>query len=232
MKRIYILLLLCFPLFAITPPVGFNEVPWGSAPATVQSQAKPKPSTWTTVPATGMPTTLPITAFSSQDSIAGYKATTTYFFYQNKLFQATTVFNFDDLKNFDFNYNVFLSVDRYYQEIRKRTLTFVADIYSLLNAKYGKKQPLFMPLDPSRVLMDTDNYIGQERWNLRYHPSEYYKRIIGRAYARWTYPKTEINFAVNISASDKRFDYTLNYVSTDLRKQIENDVKTQRGSGL
>lgn len=232
MKSILLILTLIIPLMAITPPTGIHGVNWGAAPGAVQSGATPRPTGWTSVPATGMPAGLPITAFSSRDSVAGYKATTTYYFYQNRLFQGTIKFDFEDLKSFDFNYNVFISVDRYYQEIRKRTITFVADIYDLLAAKYGRKQPVFMDLDPHMVLMDTDNYIGQERWNLRYHPSEYYKRILGRAYARWTYPKTEINFAVNIAAADKRFDYTLSFVSTELRRQIEKDVKVQRGSGL
>ncbi len=217
---------------AIEAPVGVHEVPWGSAPAAVQGRANPRPNGWTAVPATGMPEGLPITSFSTRGTIAGYNCNTTYYFYQNRLFQATVKFDFEDLKTFDFNYNVFISVDKYYKEIRTRTLTFVADIYNLLSAKYGRKQPVFMNLDPRMVLMDTDNYIGQERWNLRYHPSEYHKRILGRAYARWTYPKTEINFAVNIAAADKRFDYTLSFVSTELRREIEKAVKTQRATGL
>lgn len=232
MKHLLLLLLLPLQIFAYNYPVGAQEVPWGSAPAAVQSRAIPKPNGWTTVPATGMPAGLPITAFSTKGNIAGYNETTTFYFYQNKLFQATIKFDFEDLKSFDFNYNVFISVDKYYQEIRKRTITFVEDIYSLLEAKYGRKKPVFISLDPRMVLMDTDNYIGQERWNLRYNPSEYYKRIIGKAYARWIYPKTEINFAVNISASDKRFDYTLSFVSTDYRRIIEKAVNSQRGTGL
>jgi len=231
--KINLLLILVFTSVAMAvAPVGIHEVPWGSAPAAVQGRAVPRPTGWTTVATTGMPAGLPITAFSSQDSIAGYRATTTYYFYQNRLFQGTVKFDFEDLKTYDFNYNVFISVDKYYREIRTRTITFVTDIYDLLGAKYGRKQPVFMSLDPRMVLMDTDNYIGQERWNLRYHPSEYHKRILGRAYARWTYPKTEINFAVNIAAADKRFDYTLSFVSTELRREIENAVKVQRGSGL
>lgn len=232
MKYLLQLLLLCFPVLAISPPTGVHEVPWGSAPAAVQGRAIPRPTGWTPAPTVGMPSGLAITAFTSVDSIAGYKASTTYYFYKNQLFQATTKFNFDDLTTFDFNYNVYISVDRYYQEIRKRTLTFVADIYALLHAKYGRKQPIFIPLDPNYVLKATDKYLEKERWNLRYHPSEFYKRITGTAYARWSYPKTEINFAVNISAFDKRFEYTLSHISTELRRVIEKDINTQRGSGL
>ena len=233
MKSLLIIFFITIPLLAITPnPNGVHGVSWGSSPATVSSSATPAVTNWQSVPATNFLPQLNVTAFTSNTDIAGYKAKTTYYFYNNQLFQATIKFNFDDLKSYDFNYNVFISVDKYYREIRKRTKVFVENIYTLLSDKYGKKQPVFLPLDPREVLVDTDNYLMQERWNLRYHPSEYYKRIIGRAYARWKYPNTEINFSINIYAADKVFDYILSFGSTKMRRVIESDIKSKKSSGL
>lgn len=231
MKSTILLLTLLSAIYSITP-IGINGVTWGSSSQTVQNSAVPKVKNWKQVNQNEFLKGLPITAYTSNDSIAGYKAKTTYYFYNDSLFQATIRFNFDYLKNYDFNYNVFVSVDRYYREIRTTTITFVNNIYSLLEGKYGRKQPVFLPLDPKQVLTATDNYIGQERWNLRYNPSEYYKRIIGSAYARWKFPKTEINFAVTISAADKIFDYTLSYVSTSMARTIKKKVKEIKSQGL
>ncbi len=232
MKQAALIFLIIFFIYAKENPVGVHGVSWGSSSAATETQAVPAAENWRATTSDNMPANLPITAFSSDAKIAGYDAQTTYYFFNDMLFQATIKFNFDYLKSYDFNYNVFNSVDRYYREIRTKTLTFVNHIYNMLKSKYGRKQPVFMPLDPRLVLMDTDNYLGQERWNHRYHPSEYYKRIIGRAYARWKYPKTEINFAVNISAADKRFDYTLSFVSTELFREVQKAVKAEKTSGL
>jgi hypothetical protein len=83
---------------------------------------------------------------------------------------------------------------------------------------------VFKGLDPRHIFKLTDAYIKQELWSLRYHPSEYYKRIVTAAYARWDFPKTRIIFSINISAKDKRFDYQLSLTSLDLEKEI-NDKK-------
>lgn len=228
-------LLLIFTTIALLwgkNPEGIHEVLWGASTADVQASAQPAVVNWREKTVQDKPANLPITSFTSDAMIAGRRAQTTYYFFNDQLFQATIAFNFDHFKNYDFNYNVFISVDKYYRDIRSETLVFVDEIYALLMEKYGKKQPIFLPLDPRMVLMDTDNYIGQERWNLRYHPSEYYKRILGRAFAQWKYPKTEINFAVNIAASDKRFDYTLSFISVQLRREIEKAVEASKSSGL
>ncbi len=232
MKFFCILLFTFTLLLAGENPTGVHSVPWGTTAAETATLLAPPATNWQVNTPKDIPAELPIKAFTSDNKIAGYKAQTTYYFYEDKLFQATVVFDFDNLKSYDFNYNVFRSVDQYYRQIRSSTLVFVDDIYSLLKNKYGKKQPVFMPLDPKMVLMDTDNYLGQERWNHRFHPSEYYKRIVGSAYARWKYPKTEINFAIAISAADKRFDYTLSFASTVLRREIEKAVEKQKNSGL
>ncbi len=231
--NVFVLLLIAvFALTAAENPNGIHGVEWGINSATVQTTALPAVTNWRTVNPEVEDNGLPITAFSSDTPILGYQATTTYYFYNDSLYQATIAFHFRDLENFDFNYNVFISVDKYYREIRSKTLVFVNNIYSVLRTKYGRKQPVFLPLDPRKVFMDTDNYIAQERWNLRYHPSEYHKRIIGRAYARWRFPETEINFAVNIAAADDRFDYTLSYISTKMRRDIANSVQEINESGL
>lgn len=232
MKPILILLFIISILFAKDAPVGIHGVLWGASSAETQNSAVPAVLNWQSTTPQNMPADLPITAFTSDAKVAGYDAKTTYYFYEDRLFQATIRFDFDYLKSYDFNYNVFVSVDKYYREIRTKTLTFVFDVYALLKEKYGKRQPVFLPLDPKMVLMDTDNYLAQERWNHRYHPSEYYKRILGRAYARWKYPKTEINFAVNIAAADKKFEYTLSFVSTEMRREIKKAVQDQKSQGL
>ena len=54
-----------------------------------------------------------------------------------RFFQATVKFNFDDLANYDVNYNVYNSVSDYYRAIRGRTLTFVNDCYGLFTVKFG-----------------------------------------------------------------------------------------------
>ena len=46
--------------------------------------------------------------------------------------------------------------------------------------------------------------MSEKRWNLRYHPYDYYLKINTSAYAEWDFPKTRVIFSINISASDKR----------------------------
>jgi hypothetical protein len=210
---------------------GFQNAPWGSKPDQVKSVIKA--SSWNLLPPeNAFPDSLRVTRYATSETIAGYPAAVTYYFWEEKFFQATVTFNFDKFKTYDFNYNVFRSVDGYYTAIHDQTLTFVADIYKLLQKKYGKKRPVFKGLDPRDIFKKTDVYLKQERWNLRYNPSEYYKRIITAAYALWDFPKTRVVFSINISASDKRFDYQLSATSLDLEGDIEKKKDALRMRGL
>ncbi|MGM0444416.1 MAG: hypothetical protein ACQEQV_09535, partial [Fibrobacterota bacterium] len=228
-------IILC--LFSLTviltaaDPKGFQGADWGSTPAEVQG-AVPG-NGWNRVEQQELfPTSPDVIAYGRPQTIAGYPAQTTFYFYEEQFFQITISFDFSRLEEYDFNYNVFISVDEYYREIRSTTTTFVNDIYTLLREKYGRKQPVFKGIDPRNIFMRTDNYLAQERWNLRYNPSEYYKRIIARAYALWKYPETEITFAINISAADERFEYTLSATSQDLTKEIKETIRQNRSRGL
>lgn len=230
MRILVLLLLLFFPLLA-RDPLGFQSFPWGALKSDVE--AAKNSNTWQQADSQKMfPGITDITVFSTKETVAEYPATLYYYFYKDSLFQGTVAFDFSQLEDFDFNYNVFISVDRYYREIRKETLTFVYDIFSLLHNKYGKKEPTFKGLDPREIFVKTDNYLAQERWNLRYNPSEFYKRIIAVAYAQWRFPKSEILFSVNISAADKRFDYTLSYSSISMVQRIQKEIEKRRTSGI
>jgi hypothetical protein len=212
------------------PPEGFQGAAWGAPPEQVRAAAGIGAWRQTTQP-NDFPPELNVTTYSADAQIAGYPATVKYYFFEGKFFQATVRFDFSRLETFDFNYNVFISVDRYYRAIHDQTITFVHDIYDLLRKKYGKKEPVFKGLDPRHVFKRTNAYIRQERWNLRYHPSEYYKRIVSSAYARWDFPETRVIFSVNISAADKRFDYMLSLASLDLEKEFtaRNDQLRMKG---
>jgi hypothetical protein len=217
--------------FNQAPAEGFQDAAWGMKPAEVQKAAGV--TGWQPVtPEPLFPKDLGVTLYRAPAIIAGYQAVVTYYFFREKFFQATVDFTFNELKNFDFNYNVFISVDRYYRAIHDRTLTFVNDIYDLLRKKYGMKKSVFRDLDPRFIFKDTDFYIRQEVWNLRYHPSEYYKRIIASAYAMWNFPKTRVVFSVNISAKDSRFDYKLSATSLDMEKEITETKDSLRMKGL
>jgi hypothetical protein len=135
-------------------------------------------------------------------------------------------FDFSSLATYDFNYNVYRSVNEYYHAIRSRTLTFVHDIFDLLRKKYGKKEPVFEGLDPRNVFVPLDKYVNRERWNLRYHPYDYYQSIVTSAYAQWLFPETRVIFSTKISAPDKRFDYTLSLTSLDYAEKV-NEMKDQ-----
>jgi len=216
---------------AANPPEGFQGAAWGSPPEKVRTDAGI--SQWQDMGAdNGFAPELNVKVYTASTTVAGYPASVKYYFFDNKFFQATVSFPFPNLVDFDFNYNVFISVDRYYRAIHDQTLTFVADIYSLLRKKYGTKEPIFEGLDPRNIFKATDLYIKQELWNLRYHPSEYYKRIVTAAYARWDFPKTRVLFSINISAPDKRFDYQLSAVSLDLEKEINEKKDLLRMRGL
>ncbi|MDR2577566.1 MAG: hypothetical protein LBC70_01970 [Chitinispirillales bacterium] len=215
----------------VSSPNGFNDAEWGSTPAQVQQAAGV--AAWQPDPiAAQFPAEMGVTAFRTNTTIAGYPAAVTYYFWQDRFFQATVRFNFDDLANFDFNYNVYRSVNEYYTVIRARTLNFVQDIYTLLRSRYGQKQPVFRGLDPRFAFTRLDAYLRQERWNLRYHPYAYYQRIVTAAYARWDFPKTRIIFSINISAPEKRFDYTLSAISLDMERDVRNEMDRLRMRGL
>ncbi len=233
-KSIYfgcvILYFMCIS-YATEPPVGFQNALWGMSPD--EARKASGVSGWQSAPLdAAFPQDLGMTMYVASSTIAGYPAQVKYYFHEKRFFQATVIFNFNQLKSFDFNYNVFISVDKYYRAIHDQTLTFVADIYDLLQKKYGKKQPVFKGLDPRYIFKQTDAYIKQEIWNLRYHPSEYYKRIVTAAYARWDFPKTRVIFSINISAKDKRFDYQLSLTSLDLELEINKKKDALRMKGL
>lgn len=225
--------LLFYPvmIFGVNNPPGFNNAPWGATQD--QVRAIVAPNQWVSDPLTAnFPADLKVTIYRTDTEIVGRKAITRYYFCEDKFFQATVVFNFEDLKNYDFNYNVFRSVNEYCLAIRSQTLVFVHDIYDLLSKKYGKKEPVFKGLDPRAIFIKLDSYLKKERWNLRYHPYDYYLKINTAAYARWDFPKTRVIFSINISAVDKRFDYSLSLTSLDLEKAINEKMDELRMKGL
>lgn len=218
------------PAHGLSTIEGFQNANWGSSSSEVGTIIK-KPLT-KMAPDSAFPGPMNISRYQAKESIAGYPATVTYYFMNDSFFQATASFDFSYLKTFDFNYNVFISVDKYYAVIHDHTVTFVHDIYDLLNLKYGKREPIFKGLDPRFIFTNLDKYLNQERWNFRYHPSEYYKRIVTSAYSRWDFPKTRVIFSINISASDKRFDYQLNAASLDMEHRISALKDSLRSQGL
>jgi hypothetical protein len=211
---------------------GWNGAKWGSTPDAVRQATAA--TNWQANQATAgaFPPGVNITVFRSNGAIAGYPAGVTYYFYENKFFQATVRFNFDDLKTYDFNYNVFRSVNEYYNAIRNRTLVFVHDIYDLLRKKYGEKKPYFKKLDPKDCFVNLDFYLRRERWNLRYHPYDYYLHIVTDSYARWDFPSTRVIFSLSINVPDKRFDYTLSLASLELSSRISAVKDSLRMKGL
>ncbi len=230
-KTLFLYVLLSVRIIAAQAPTGFQNADWGLAPQEVAAAAGVQD--WRQQPNEGeFPAELNIVTYISDQTIAGYQAQVSYYFYENRFFQATIDFDFDHLAEVDFNYNVFISVNDYYKQIRAETLTFVNDIYDLLRKKYGKKKPVFKGLDPRHTFSRTDSYISQEIWNLRYHPYTYYQRIVSSSYARWDYPKTRILFSVNIAASEEKFDYSLSLVSLDLHRQIAESIDQRRMRGL
>jgi hypothetical protein len=206
-------------LYAAEPFDGFQNAPWGAKPDDVKKNNNPQ--TWTaTTPGNEFPKELNIKIFSATQTIAGKAASVRYYFQDDKFFQATARFNFDNLKTFDFNYNVYQSVDGYYRAIHDHTLTFVFDVFDLLRKKYGKKEPAFKGVDPRFIFKNIDEYLKKEAWNLRSYPYEYYKKIAASAYAQWDLPKTRIIFSLAISAPEKQFDYELSLSSNDLAAMI------------
>ncbi len=230
--KILFFILFCISFIsAQSSPDGFNGAQWGANPQQVQQATgsngwQPDPS------AQDFPAEMNVTVFRTTSTIAGYKSTVKYYFWQERFFQATVKFDFDDLANYDFNYNVYRSVNEYYSVIRSRTLVFIQDVYSLLGKKYGKKEPVFKGLDPRFAFTRLDAYLKQERWNLRYHPYDYYQRMVTAAYARWDFPKTRVLFSINIAAPEKRFDYTLSAASLSLQKDVQKQMDQLKMRGL
>jgi hypothetical protein len=224
-------------VFTVTPedPAsynGFNDSPWGSPPDKVRQHVSATGWQSDQGAAADFPKELGITTYRSSGEIAGYPAVITYYFWDHRFFQATARFNFDELKTYDFNYNVFRSVNEYYNTIRSRTLVFTRDIYDLLQKKYGKKKPFFKDLDPKHCFVNLDTYFKKERWNLRYHPYDYYLHIKTQSYARWDFPKTRVLFSITIDAPEKRFDYTLSCASIELASQVNVMSDSLRMQGL
>jgi hypothetical protein len=236
MKSQNLVFLLCLglalPLHADRAPAeGFQGALWGSTPAAVRDTVRP--ASWARMPDDStFPKAMNISRYSAVEKIAGYPAEVTYYFINDSLFQATARFDFSYLKTFDFNYNVFVSVDKYYSVIHDHTVTFVRDIYDLLLKKYGKRQPIFKGLDPRFIFTNLDKYLNQERWNFHFHPAEYYKRIVTAGYSRWDFPKTRVIFSINISAADSRFDYLLSATSLEMEPAIEKLKDDIRMKGL
>jgi len=216
---------------AAPDPGGFNGALWGQSPAEVQKNVKA--TSWQTdAVQANFPPDLKVAVFRTTAEVAGYNVSVKYYFQENRFFQATVDFTFPDLVSFDFNYNVFRSVTEYYTAIRAKTLVLVNDIYALLLEKYGKKQPVFTGLDPRFVFNDLDRYVSQERWNLRYHPYDFYLNIVTASYARWDFPKSRVFFSVNIAAPQKRFEYRLSLASVAMTEPIKKAMNYMRSKGL
>ncbi|MBN1578252.1 MAG: hypothetical protein JW913_16955 [Chitinispirillaceae bacterium] len=235
MKRLTFALSVCALLFASAraaeDPGGFNGARWGASPDEVRKSSGA--TSWQSDPSEkNFPPELEVSVFRTAADIAGYKASVRYYFQNKRFFQATVDFNFDDLKRFDFNYNVFRSVNEYYTAIRAKTILFVNDIYDLLRKKYGTKEPVFRGLDPRIVFTELDRYVLQERWNLRYHPYDFYLNIVTASYARWNFPHTRVIFSLNIAAAQKRFDYQLSLSSTDMAGPLQRAMDAVRAKGL
>jgi len=230
----YIMLVFLFTagaLRAAQDPGGFNGALWGQSPEQVKGAAGI--SGWQTDQTeTSFPPELKVTVYRAPAVIAGYNASVKYYFQDGRFFQATIDFEFNDLKQFDFNYNVFRSVNEYYTAIRTETVLFVDDIYALLREKYGKKKPVFKGLDPRNVFDELDKYVAQERWNHRYHPYDFYLNIVTSSYARWDFPSTRVLFSLNIAASQKRFDYQLSLSSIAMSNTIQKALYALRAKGL
>jgi hypothetical protein len=214
-----LLLSMVFSLYAKEPFQGFQNAQWGISPDEVKKNNAVQ--SWSLIPAdNGFPKDLNIKIFSAAQSIAGRQAALKYYFIDEKFFQATVRFDFERLKTFDFNFNVYRSVDSFYRAIRQQTLTFVFDIFDLLRKKYGKKEPSFKGVDPRFIFAQTDEYLKKEAWNLRSYPYDYYKKINAAAYAKWEWPKTFITFSIAINAPDKQFDYILSLTSVELAAAV------------
>lgn len=216
-------------------PNGYRDIPWGASVA--EAQAILAGVQFTEIPRDNrrerqFPEDVNVRRWQINEAVAGYPARTDLYFYNDRFFQAVVRFNTNRFLNFDFNYNVFISVDRYYNYIRSNTLNFIADIYALLAQRYGQRQPTFQGLDPRNAFVELDNYIGRERWNLRYNPSEYFRRIQTQSFAQWRFPRTEVRFSVIISAFDRRFEWTLSLASNEILREVERSISNTRQRGL
>lgn len=224
-------MVVCGAVAGAPDPGGFNGALWGQSSAEVQKNVKA--TSWQTDPVqVSFPPDLKVAVFRTTAVVAGYNVSVKYYFQEDRFFQATVDFVFNDLVNFDFNYNVFRSVTEYYTAIRAKTLLLVNDVYALLLEKYGKKQPVFKGLDPRFVFNDLDRYVALERWNLRYHPYDFYLNIVTASYARWDFPHSRVFFSVNIAAPQKRFEYRLSLSSVDMTTSLQKTMNYLRSRGL
>jgi hypothetical protein len=210
----------------------FNGAQWGLAPDAVRTAAGATGWAQDNAAAGAFPKELSVSVYRSGVTIAGYKATVYYYFWANRFFQATVKFNFDDLANYDLNYNVYKCVSDYYETIRGRTLSFVNDCYGLFTEKFGPKEPYFIGLDPRASFYVLDSVFGRESWNLRYHPHDFYRMIRTQSWARWDFPQTSVIFSILISAPDKKFDYSLSYASAALAEKVNAVKDSLRMKGL
>jgi hypothetical protein len=223
--------IIAFTSIAADSTGGFQNARWGMGPDEVRKTNSPK--TWSAVPSeSAFPKDLKISTYSASQDIAGKNASVTYYFFEDKLFQATARFDFNQLKNFDFNFNVYRSVDSYYRTIRSQTLTFVYDIFELLRKKYGKKEPSFRGADPRLIFSEVDEYCLKEAWNLRSYPYDYFKKIIASTYARWEFPNSTVIFSVAIDAPGKKFDYWLSLSSPSLASLVNAKKDSLRAQNL
>jgi hypothetical protein len=218
-------------VYASDSPPGFFDVPWGTSIDSTRLLSGG--AGWgADGSAAEFPPELNIQVYRTNNTIAGYNATVRYYFYESRLFQTTVMFDFAKLTSYDFNYNVYRSVTEYYTYIRSNTLSFVLDVYDLLSKKYGKKEPVFKGLDPRYTFVRLDALVKQERWNFRYHPFDFYQMIVTSSYALWDFPHTRVIFSINISAPDKRFEYTLSAASLDMVQMVTIRRDKLRMSGL
>ena len=211
---------------------GFLGASWGASPADVQRASGGTGWQATTLPVGAFPAELKINLYKTKLPLAGYPAEVTCYFVDNRFFQATARFDFSDLQSYDFNYNVYISVDRYYREIKKRTKPFVVDMFDLLAKRYGKKQPYFKDNDPRRMFDPLDRRFAKETWNLKYHPFDYYKGIRTCGYAQWDFAESRAIFSLQVSPADTVISYTLSLTSVALQRDIARMTDSLRMRGL
>ncbi|MFW5774984.1 MAG: hypothetical protein ACOCW2_01725, partial [Chitinivibrionales bacterium] len=81
-------LLFTFPLFSAEAPTGFQNAGWGMGPQEVATAAGVE--NWQQKPPEGdFPAGVDITTYVSDQTIAGYEAQVSYYFFEQQFFQAT-----------------------------------------------------------------------------------------------------------------------------------------------
>ena len=137
MRYLPIILLVLFTVSFAQNPSGIDNLDWGASPETVRNAVKAQG--WQQDPLGNEFPEAQCDCLQGKLKDSGLRCKHGYYFYDGKLFQTTVTFNFNQLKNYDFNYNVFRSVNEYYYAIRNSAISFINDIYDLLQKKYGKK---------------------------------------------------------------------------------------------